>query len=248
MAVEKTITQSAEIFGAPFGMPRVDIPGNADVVKRDRIHFTLNTAAAPVRVESWGTSHWVCRGTVAALVAAGLLRPEWCPGIPGNGKSRQAVLFDSTGPGLLVGGHKGRRLKEAHITVCRYSARAFSVEIPMTPEQVEQVEQLRNQWRAGRDAKEEKDRWAEYEKKREQGRRAMTQHAFREMSESMLTTCEGVLLAVQKESRFRYADDVTAQVNQHLQAARQLLLTGKILPVSLEYQRDGNVVFFPGVP
>lgn len=247
MAAEKPITHCAETFGAPFGMPRVNIPGNADAGDHNRIRFTLNTAVDPVRVESWGTRHWDCRGTVAALVAAGLLRPEWCPGIPGNCKSRQAVLFDSTGPRLLVGGHKGRPLKEAHITVCRYSARTFSVEIPMTPVQAEQVEKLRNQWRAERDAKEEKDRWAEYEKKREQDRRAMTQHAFRELAESMLTSCEGVLLTIQKESRFRYVDDVTTQVNQHLRAARQLLLTGRILLASPQYQRDGNVVFLPGM-
>lgn len=246
MAARKAITQSAGIVAAPFGLPRVEIPMNAAPDGGGWITFELSTAVGLVRVKSWGRRHWVCRGTVAALAAAGLLRPGWCPGIPGNGKTRQGVIFDSTGPRLLVGGHKGRSLKEAHITVCRHSARTFSVEIPMSPEHAARVDAMQDQWRIDQDAKKRRDQRAEYAEDEKQRRLALTQQDIRSSSTSMLTSCEDVLSRIQDGTRFRYADDVTAQINQHLQATKQLLLTGKILPATLQYQRAGNVVFLSG--
>lgn len=253
MAVEKTITQSAEIVALPVGMPRVEIPGNVVAEKYGGISFAINTAAESVRVKSWATRYWDCRGTVAALVAAGLLRPEWCPGIPGNGKSRQAVLFDSTGPRLLIGGHKGRPLKQAHITVCRYSARTFSVEIPITPEQCERIEAFHEQCRARAKIKREKGErdeskrfWDGHDQQVKEARFKQSPEKLRENGMHAVDTFELIWGMWTDGEGVHYADDVMAEISKHLSAISEAILTGRILSAASQYQREGNVVYFPG--
>ncbi len=50
-------------------------------------------------------------GTEAALVAAGLAKPEWFPGKPGNNITSQQVIFSEDGPRLLRGGQGNCRVK-----------------------------------------------------------------------------------------------------------------------------------------
>ncbi|MBK9019621.1 MAG: hypothetical protein IPL72_06325 [Sulfuritalea sp.] len=45
-----------------------------------------------------------------------------------------------------------------------------------------------------------------------------------------------------------YADDVVAKVLTHVDGIRQVFLSGKILPATEQFKRDGNVVFSLGQP
>ncbi|MBK9019620.1 MAG: hypothetical protein IPL72_06320 [Sulfuritalea sp.] len=76
MAVEKTITQSAEIVAPPFGMPTVEMPPNAALTDRGYVVFVLNTSAGSVHVQAFW-NEFECRGKAPALIAAGLTRAEW---------------------------------------------------------------------------------------------------------------------------------------------------------------------------
>jgi hypothetical protein len=144
MADEKPTTQNVESETAPIGMPRLEMPSDAALNDRGYIVFSIDTSEGPVHVESYWRN-WNCRGTAAALIAAGLSRPEWFPGVPGNNKTRQKVLFGSDGPALLAGNHRGKKLAEACITVCRVSARTFIVDIPPTPDQCKRLEVFHEQ-------------------------------------------------------------------------------------------------------
>lgn len=245
MAAEKTITHSAEIVAVPFGMPRVEMPLDAAMDDLGCIRFVLNTAAGPVYVKAY----WYvleCRGGAAALIAAGLTRAEWFPGLPGNQKTRQQVIFGSTGPRLLPGGSKGKKQTQPHITVCRYSSRTFSVEVPATPDQCERIEISFNQLQA----REEKKRQAAYGKSIEEERIAewnsKTQEDVRAELAQMASLLGRLLSIRLLDSRFRYVEEVMTEVDRHLGAARQALLIGKMLPRLSQNKRAGNVVYLPG--
>jgi len=228
----------------------MDMPADVSFTDNGGILFELATTEGPVKVSTWGY-WWKCRGSAAALLAAGLLRPEWCPGRPGNNKVRQSVFFDSAGAKLVGARQQGKKLPDGHITVSRSSTRTYCVEIPLTPKDRKRTDPLLETARFMRDTRINSDRQAAYEKQRDEERIA---RAKNETSSDVRGELAGLVSAAKKllpyriaASRFRYAEDVLAQVNQHLEAAKQVLLTSKLLPASSEYQREGNVVFFPAL-
>lgn len=241
-------TENAEPTSACWGMPRIEMPADATTNDSGYVAFELGTAEGPVHVQSYWKD-WECRGTVAALVAGGLLRPEWCPGLPGNNKTRQQILFDSDGPRLLVGNTRGKKQTGARITVCRISARSFMVEVPATIEQQQRLEAFHERRAARHDAEMKKWRLVEYEKQREEDRinrwKSETEKGVRLELAGLMSSAKNICASRLSDSRFRYADEVVAQVNQYIEAAKQALLAGKMLPASSQYQRDGNVVYLP---
>ncbi len=247
MAERDPITRITEPDSAPFRMPRVFIPADINQDDSGRVVFSMKTTAGPIQIKSHG-KEWHCRGTAAALVAGGFMRPEWCSGLPGNNKIRQTVLFDSIGPKLLLE-RRHARIKEAHITICRLSANTFIVEVPASLEQCNLVRDLCSAWDAKRKAIREVEQAAEYEKlekEREISRlRNEAKDDVREDYVMAIALVERGLAYRLSEHRFRYSEEVIAQVYQHLAAAKQALLVGKILPESAQYQRDGNVVYLP---
>lgn len=249
MAAENHTTQSVQIVAAPFGMPRVEMPPDAVLDHSGHVAFVLDTMAGPVHVRAYWYE-WACRGTVPALLAAGLIRIEWLPGLPGNKKTRQQILFDSTGPRLLVGCTSGKKQTQPHITVCRLSSRTFVVEIQATPEQSKRLEIFHEQRAARRKAEMEKEQQAAYEKNREEERIARwnseTPEDVRGELVRLASSAKSLLSCRLSDSRFRYTEDVMTEVNQHLDAAKQALLAGKILPKLSQSQRNGNVVYLPG--
>lgn len=243
MAVEKTITQSAEIV--PFGMPRVEMPANAALDDDGFVAFVVNTAAGPVRVKAYW-NEFECRGKAPALIAAGLTRAEWFPGLPGNQKSRLRVIFDSTGPKLYAGRGGSQKETRPHITVCKYSSSTFSVEVSATQEQCKRLEVFHKQRDEMGRSKVESVLRGEREKRRQDLRLNRLPDELRGIAAYALEVFETLLSEVTAKVGVHYADDVVKEVELHLDAIRLAFSGGKILPVAAQYRQDGNVVYFPG--
>lgn len=144
----KTATDSASLnytlrlTGQAFAQfPSIEIPAD-DHVFFDQYgwpYFSIETgsgqinfAIAPSRIE--------CSGSVEALSAYCLLRQEWMPGIPGNNKTRQTVVFTESGPALAI----GRFSRNQYSASCQYlvvvrQGNRVSVEMPTTPDQKDLV-------------------------------------------------------------------------------------------------------------
>lgn len=251
MADKKPTTYSAEIVAAPFGMPRVAMPQEVSVSEYGMVTFLLTTPAGPVDVLAFRDS-FDCRGTVAALIAAGFAQAGWFPGLPGNQKTCQKVVFDSSGPKLLVGKLQGKRQTQPHIVVSRRTNRAFTVKIPATPEQHTRLEMLRDQSasraKTARDMGERKNSerfWDDYDKQEQERCRNRSVGGLREDALYCLGIYEQLLGVRLSGDGVRYADEVIAEVHTHMNAIRCAFLGGKVLPAVSQYRRDGNVVYFP---
>jgi len=143
MANIDSITKDSNVISWGIRLPRVSIP--KDVAEGDygRIVFKIETHNGTIDVSSWGTIKFECRGTVSALEAGGFLRPDWCPGLPGNNKTRQTVLFEAEGVRLIYGNRASKKLPAPFIVIKRESANKFAVEVPTTKEQQELLSQVR---------------------------------------------------------------------------------------------------------
>lgn len=104
MATADSITTNSKVISGCFGMPRISMPKDVEEItenSRHRLYFEIETHKGAIKASSYSGTYWTCLGTADALEAVGLLRPEWCPGLPGNGKTRQAVVFDADGARLV---------------------------------------------------------------------------------------------------------------------------------------------------
>lgn len=124
-------------------MPVVTIP---DELTRDRygiLLFQIDTPLGPIEAQVGRCAEIWCTGEAAAVIAYGLTRPEWLPGLPGNNATTQRVVFESSGPRLLVGDQVGKKRpkKSTRIVVQAWGfiKRTVRVRIPMTDSQIEQV-------------------------------------------------------------------------------------------------------------
>lgn len=144
----KTATDSAALNYTlrPTGQPQCAVP-SIEIPDDEQVFFDqygwpyfsietgsgqINFAIAPSRIE--------CSGSVEALSAYGLLRQEWMPGIPGNNKTRQTVVFTESGPALAI----GRFSRNQYSASCQYlvvvrQGKRVSVEMPTTPDQKDLV-------------------------------------------------------------------------------------------------------------
>lgn len=136
--------QPSPIEGQGEAMPSVTIPDQLSRNHYGIIWFQIDTQAGPINVEVWGRGHDVwCTGEAATVIAYGLTRPEWLPGLPGNNATAQRVVFEPGGPRLLVGNQTGQKRpkKSTRIIVEAWGfiKRTVRVRIPRTDMQVEQV-------------------------------------------------------------------------------------------------------------
>ena len=247
MADKKPTTRSAEIVAALFGMPRVEIPQDATLDDLGYVVFALETALGPIHVKAYW-NEFNCRGTADALIAARLARAEWFPGLLGNQKSRQVILFDSTGPTVLKGGLKNKKKPtQPYITVCRASPRNFVVEMPATPDQCKRLKVFHEQREARAKAKDDAKFWERYDERKRELYRSQTPEGLRNDTCRVLELFDDVFAKGTEGIGVHYAADVIAEVRAHSNAIRQALLSGKILPAAQQYQCIGNVAFWPGV-
>lgn len=84
---------------------------------------------------------WHCTGRAEALSGAGLIDMAWLPGMPGNNKVSQTVVFGDGVAAPYRGNPKGRNLGN-HIRIKRAPGHRFEVEIPPTPGQTEKLKDL----------------------------------------------------------------------------------------------------------
>lgn len=136
MADTDSIITNSNVISGCFRLPKVPIPANIVESADGRISFKIQTHNGEIDVTGYGRrSKWKCTGNVSALVTAGFIRAEWCPGLPGNNKIRQTVLFEADGPRMVYGNRRGATMSAPFIVITRVSANKFVVEVPTTKEQ-----------------------------------------------------------------------------------------------------------------
>ena len=86
----------------------------------------------------WGTEY---TGSAESLVACGLVKQEWLPGVPGYGKCSRYIIFDENGVAIPLPNSKGKRPKHdfGALHICRIG-RKFKVQKLKTLAERQQME------------------------------------------------------------------------------------------------------------
>lgn len=137
MADADSITTDSSIIPGCFRLPRISVPKDIKEDAKGYFSFEIETHKGAITVSSYSGYKWECSGTISALEAGGFLRPEWCPGMPGNGKTRQTVLFEAAGTRLIFGNKNRKAMGAPYIVIVRTSKNKFIVEVRITDEQKE---------------------------------------------------------------------------------------------------------------
>lgn len=118
MAKKQPITSSAE---STFSVPAIVVPDNASTDEYG-IDFELGAGLYKVDIH-WrrDLEVWNFRGRPEAMLAHGLLRPEWMPGFPGNNITSQIVIFNEDGPSVIHGNLRGARKGKSWLKISRNS-------------------------------------------------------------------------------------------------------------------------------
>lgn len=105
------------------------------------IHGELDTPGGTIKLGFTGCrrpTYLVCTGKQETMIAFGLVRSEWLPGMPGNGHTANSVVFDGDRPQVVVGNIKGlRKRPRINVSAWGYIERTVEVRIPITPEHVQ---------------------------------------------------------------------------------------------------------------
>lgn len=152
----KTATDSAALnytlrfTGQAFAqVPSIEIPSDDQLVfdHYGWPSFVLETGSGPINCAAWNST-FACSGSVEALSAYGLLRQEWMPGLPGNNKTRQTVVFTESGPALAIGRFSRNQYSASlpYLVVVR-AGKKVSIEIPMMPDQKDWLAAVRDKSR-----------------------------------------------------------------------------------------------------
>lgn len=126
----------------------IRIPLHAKNPRSGYPEFRIPTEHGPIDVEFGRGNSLFCRGTPEAIVAFGLIEPEWLPGIPGNNATAQAVYIDDSGALLLFGkNRRGKRPTSPRIIVRAWGfvRRTVDVQIPLSQEQAAQYAALQDE-------------------------------------------------------------------------------------------------------
>lgn len=130
-------------------IPSIEIPAEEQIIFDERgwPTFSIKTDSGPItcRPTWWNIE---CSGSAEALTSYGLFCQEWMPGLPGNNKVRQSVVFTESGPALAVGrfARNQHSTPTKYLVVIRKGSRAV-VELPITPEQKEWFRSILNKRR-----------------------------------------------------------------------------------------------------
>jgi hypothetical protein len=191
------------------------------------------------------------RGGAGALVAYGLVMPEWLPGFPGNNTTRQTVVLADSGAWLIYGNRAGSKLDMPHIVICRLSAKTFIVELAYSADEQAVIDVFyREQWERQREAKRAIDLEASERARKEDAERAEAKKTIPEWLGERCRYAEismSVVMDLVGTGRFRYSDD---SLNRIL-AARDNLLSaiagGRVIQAGGKpaYEQSGNVVRLP---
>ncbi len=133
--------------GQPFAeLPSIDIPDDDQITFVDKFSpsFSVETPSGTIQcLVTWSSIE--CTGQEDALSTYGLFSPEWMPGLSGNNKTRQTVIFTGEGPALAVGRFARNQNSSAlpYLVVVRRGKRVI-IEIPLKPDQKEWLQATRD--------------------------------------------------------------------------------------------------------
>lgn len=181
---------------------------------------------------------WHCIGHAEALSGAGLIEMAWLPGMPGNNKISQTVIFGDGVAKPYRGNPKGRNLGH-HIRIRRTSGHRFEVEIPATPDQTERLKAVSRQYYD----RLQKER-ARHQ--RDEAIKAMMQNTtpadVRDNIHSVLEAASGLADSYARFAGFRIDPASERLFNQHISLLHAVIQNARIERVPGEF--TGNVVPF----
>ena len=131
-------------------LPSIPIPELLKYGRYGYLMYEITTPTGCFGVEIRGRYQY-CRGTQDDLIACGLVKQEWLPGFPGNGFTSNTVVFDATGPRVVVGKLRGvKSLPHIHIRAWGHIQRTVEVRVLMTTDQINQVVSFEKQQKQDR--------------------------------------------------------------------------------------------------
>lgn len=206
--------------------------------------YALTTPSGALRVEETCIGKRMITGTVEALTAYGLIRPEWAPGLPGNGSTRQTVLFED-GEYRYPDG-KLQCTPVNAIAILR-GGKKLNVWQPYTTEEKAIIapyfEQLRQDRENADRAKQEAERQSSPSKE------AQPEDEYTWLQWGIVRA--EVRLEEIKEymgkGPFRYTDASHARILRCIAELKTAVREGVAMPRVAERQRVGNVVYLPSL-
>lgn len=213
-----------------FTLPSITIPDDWAFDGRYPT-FNIPTSAGNIGVEAVYRKFY-CVGSPALLVAGGLIKQEWLPGLPGNNKISQRVVFGKNGPSLIGGNLRGTSIPEKLITIIRKSRHTYCVEVPTTPEQEAVIRKAIEDHEQETERAKVEAELPKYSLK--------TPARFREYCLIFADTCASFFL---EHSEFQFSDDANILIENAFADLRNAIVNGEIVGEKTKYRRDGNVIY-----
>ncbi|MDP1682711.1 MAG: hypothetical protein Q8L39_13190 [Burkholderiales bacterium] len=221
--------------------PSITIPEDCQEDYMGFPMFKLESVCGGIQVHC----HWrglECDGNFESLAAYGLLRADWLPGIPGNNKLRQTIIFGDDGPRLVIGNRRGSKITPSHIVIVRKSARRYVVIVSLTADQNKFLDEY---------VEERRRRENEKQMQRESQIYAYKPQSPGEVRHDCLRlfyAAMSVNNARLAESGFHYDQDSKDRINKAYGELRRALAEGGIVQGASGLTRDGNVVYLNHPP
>lgn len=221
-----------------LGFPSIAIPDDHQADEYGRLTFKLETARGGIQVVC--SRHGLkCIGNFDALTAYGLLRADWLPGIPGNNKLRQTVIFGADGPRLVLGNRRGSKIDSSHVVIVRESVHRYAVIVPLTAEQKKFLdEQMRT----------ENEKRTSRETLKRMCKPAQSPGEMRYDCVHLFDTAMLLNDARLAEAGFHYEQDSKDRINKAYGELRRALAEGGIVQSSGGLKCEGNVVYLNCAP
>lgn len=227
------------------GMPSVSIPANFKTDRHGFINFTIPTDAGQVSAHAYWKTIQV-KGSAEQLLFLRLVRPEWLPGLPGNGKTRQTVVFEPTGPRLLCS--KGRRQQLPHIAIKKISRITYSVEIPATESQIALMQRASDEVNEQMKRVEKEKAELEWRQKKEADRLKSAPRSADQFRDNVIeqTFFAEKLMDVHLDvdaDFYRLDDAARARIRKCWDEIRTIIDEGRVIPMERSRHQEGNVIF-----
>lgn len=248
MAVhDSTSVLLAAAKGGPISLPFIEIPPSAVARSGDKPWFVIDTTEGPIEVTGW-RGMLQCHGTQEALLARGLIAPAWLPGLPGNNRSRQTVVFDPAGPHLVLGNRRGARLDHPYLVVVRRSARTYTVELSVSPEQKAKLDAIHKQRLSEeREARERQEATCGERGPQNdtvpESQEDRARHTVR-LADAMLNQLRG--LAMVEHKGLTLSAESQQRILRDLAELRRAFAEARVVAMAPKCAHIGNVICWPG--
>lgn len=223
--------------------PVITIPNDYQVNEYGQATFQLDTARGSIQVVS-DRLGLKCIGNFETLAVYGLARAEWLPGIPGNNKIRQTVIFGDDGPYLVLGNQRSLKRPPSHIVIVRESAHRYAVIVPRTVDQNKLLNDIRR-------IENEKQMPHEYQNQtyKPESPGEVRKSILRMFDAAMSFLDSGMSLNDEKLAKngLQFDQDSKHRINKVYGELRRAFTECQLVQVVSGLKRDGNVVYL-GLP